>query len=160
MKYANKLMVVPYVPRINDNPKEKQILSIDQDMEEILKDKTISADQKVRLYNQALLKYNDNLSRYNLSNASEKDQSDNIFTDKLASKIGEKLPQLVNIKQEIKNENKEPNTPIKSEVKNKQEVSNDEQENIKDEKLQPIYQFFKRSDTQITQPSSDKRNTN
>ena len=58
-------------------------------MEEILKDKTInqSADQKVRLYNQALLKYNDNLSRYNLSNASEKDQSDNIFTDKLASKI-------------------------------------------------------------------------
>ena len=132
-------------------------------MEEILKDKTInqSADQKVRLYNQALLKYNDNLSRYNLSNASEKDQSDNIFTDKLASKIGEKLPQLVNIKQEIKNENKEPNTPIKSEVKNKQEVSNDELENIKDEKLQPIYQFFKRSDTQITQPPADTiRNDN
>ena len=80
-------MVVPFVPRINDYPKEKQILSIDQDIEEILKDKTKSADQKVHLYNQALLKYNDNLSRYNLSNASEKDQSDNIFTDKLASKI-------------------------------------------------------------------------
>ena len=87
MKIANKLMVVPFVPRINDYPKEKQILSIDQDIEEILKDKTKSADQKVHLYNQALLKYNDNLSRYNLSNASEKDQSDNIFTDKLASKI-------------------------------------------------------------------------
>ena len=39
MKYANKLMVVPYVPRI-ENPAEKQIFTLDQEMESILNDKT------------------------------------------------------------------------------------------------------------------------
>ena len=46
MKFANKLMVVPFVPRI-DNPAENQIFSLDQEMESILYDNTKKVDEKV-----------------------------------------------------------------------------------------------------------------
>ena len=36
MKYANKLMVVPFVPRI-ENPKETQIFTLDNNMEKNIK---------------------------------------------------------------------------------------------------------------------------
>ena len=48
MKYANKLMVVPYVPHI-DNPTQTQIFTLDQEMEEILHDKGKNVDEKVKL---------------------------------------------------------------------------------------------------------------
>ena len=56
MKYANKLMVVPYVPRL-ENPSETQIFSLDNEMELILHDKNKNVDEKVKMYNQILSKY-------------------------------------------------------------------------------------------------------
>ena len=70
MKYAHKLMVVPYVPRI-ENPTETQIFTLDQEMESILNDKTKSIDDKIKLYNQTLGKYNKTLENYNISNATQ-----------------------------------------------------------------------------------------
>ena len=70
MKYANKLMVVPYVPRI-ENPAEKQIFTLDQEMESILNDKTKTIDDKIKLYNQTLSKYNKTLENYNITNATQ-----------------------------------------------------------------------------------------
>jgi hypothetical protein len=53
MKYATKLMVVPYQPRL-ENPVETQIFSIDQEMEKILHDKSITDDDvRIKLYHQA-----------------------------------------------------------------------------------------------------------
>ena len=53
MKYANKLMVVPYVPRL-ENPQETKLFDLDDEMESILFDKTKSTCDKVKLYHQTL----------------------------------------------------------------------------------------------------------
>ena len=100
MKYANKLMVVPYVPRLESNPQEAQILDIDKEMGSILHDQTKNTDQKVKLYNQALVKFNDNLNRYKLVNEERQDQSSQVFSDLITSKVYEKIqPDLEIIKQ-------------------------------------------------------------
>ena len=59
MKYATKLMVVPYVPRL-ENPQETQIFDLDKEMESILSDSSKSPCDKIKLFNQILMKYNDN----------------------------------------------------------------------------------------------------
>ena len=85
MKYAHKLMVVPYVPRI-ENPAETQIFTLDEEMESILSDKTKSIDDKIKLYNQTLSKYNKTLENFNLSNAAQNDN----YVETMASQVADK----------------------------------------------------------------------
>ena len=86
MKYANKLMVVPYVPSI-ENPNENQIFDLDKEMELILHDKTKTIDEKVKLYNQQLSKYIKTVDQYNLSKAKDQENYVDLFSSKIADKI-------------------------------------------------------------------------
>ena len=64
MKYTNKWMVIPFVPQSSSEPKvtlstQKTLTTdkkIDKDLTSIIKNKKISPDQRVKLYNQMLLK--------------------------------------------------------------------------------------------------------
>ena len=49
-------MVVPFVKQL-ENPDEKYLMDIDQDMSQILSQENLSIDQKVKLYNRALEKF-------------------------------------------------------------------------------------------------------
>ena len=60
-------------------------------MVSILHDQTKNTDQKVKLYNQALVKFNDNLNRYKLVNEERQDQSSQVFSDLITSKVYEKI---------------------------------------------------------------------
>ena len=114
MKYANKLMVVPYVPHI-DNPTQTQIFTLDQEMEEILYDKGKNVDEKVKLYNQALNKYNKAVENFNTANASADMDYVDTFSSQLADKMYSKIkPDIETLKepyvtQSIKNEPRQSN---------------------------------------------------
>ena len=98
MKYANKLMVVPYVPRI-ENPTEKQILSLDQEMELVLNDKNKQVDEKVKMYNQVLTKYISNLKKFNMTQDNQRDYVEEVssqIADKMFSKIKPELDSFKN----------------------------------------------------------------
>lgn len=140
-------MVVPYVPRLESNAQEAQILDIDREMGSILHDQTKNTDQKVKLYNQALVKYNDNLNRYKLVNEERQDQSSQEFSDLITSKVYEKIqPDLEIIKQipgttMIKNIKLEPlkkdkrrslvkPKTIKKEIKKEEELMTEDDENL------------------------------
>ena len=56
MKFATKLMVVPYVNKLED-PVDKYLFDLDIEMSEILERKDISIEEKLSLYNQALQKF-------------------------------------------------------------------------------------------------------
>lgn len=56
MKFATKLMVVPYVNKLED-PVDKYLFGLDIEMSEILERKDISIEEKLSLYNQALQKF-------------------------------------------------------------------------------------------------------
>ena len=86
MKYAHKLMVVPYIPRI-ENPVEIQIFTLDQQMESVLNDRAKTIDDKIKLYNQILMKYNTTLQNFNLSNKPEQLN----YVDTLSSQVAEKM---------------------------------------------------------------------
>ncbi len=58
MKYATKLMVVPYVPTIED-PQRKQITDLDAHISEILNNKSINIEGKIKAYQRALVIYNE-----------------------------------------------------------------------------------------------------
>lgn len=59
MKYANKLMVVPYVNRL-EKPIEKYLLNLDSLMSEIVNKKDMSVDEKVKKYAEALVRFRTN----------------------------------------------------------------------------------------------------
>jgi chromatin remodeling complex protein RSC6 len=52
MKYATKLMVVPFVNL--QNPKDKQLSDLDTKMSDILQNNKISIDDKVKIYKKTL----------------------------------------------------------------------------------------------------------
>ena len=54
MKFAKKFMVVPFVKQL-ENPDEKYLTDIDSDMSKILNQENLSVDQKLKLYNKALI---------------------------------------------------------------------------------------------------------
>ena len=101
MKYANKLMVVPYVPRL-ENPSETQIFSLDNEMQQVLHDKNQHVDQKVKMYNQILSKYMSTLDNYKVSNAYRDEDNQGSFSSQIAEKTYSK------IKPEIESLNIEP----------------------------------------------------
>ena len=107
MKFANKLMVVPYVPSI-ENPNETHIYDLDKEMELILHDKTKTIDEKVKLYNQQLSKYIKTVDQYNLSKAQEHENYIDLFSSKIADKIKTEpeieQPKVKKAKVETKNE--------------------------------------------------------
>lgn len=57
MKYAKKMMLVPYTKNLNSQPAETKLLELDNQMSVILKNQALSVDDKVKLYNQALSKF-------------------------------------------------------------------------------------------------------
>jgi len=97
MKYASKFVVVPYVPQIK-NPIEDQITSLDQKMSNILHDKSLPVDVKVKLYNKTLLEYNKSLNNYNLTTSSDSKnklaEQSSRFVDAMIQKLE---PQLTKI---------------------------------------------------------------
>ena len=56
MKYANKLMVVPFVNKLQD-PEEKYLTDLDNEMSSILKNDKYSIEEKVKNYNKVLSKF-------------------------------------------------------------------------------------------------------
>ena len=104
MKYASKLMVVPYVPTI-ENPEETHVYTVDRDMEDILHNPNITnEDDKIKLYYQALLKYRNVLDRYNMTNASSQNKSMEVFASQIADKMYDKLTKKTGAIEEIKQE--------------------------------------------------------
>lgn len=55
MKYAKKMMLVPYVPPTT--PEETKLGELDNQMSGIIKNKSFTDDEKIKLYNQALNKF-------------------------------------------------------------------------------------------------------
>ena len=90
MKYANKLMVVPYVPRL-ENASESQIFSLDNEMAQILNDKNKQVDEKVKLYNHILSKYMSSLENYNMSNVNRQEDNTASFSSLIADKTYSKI---------------------------------------------------------------------
>jgi hypothetical protein len=58
MKYATKLMVVPFVKKIED-PETKYVNDLDDGMSEILNNKSLSVTDKISRYNDLLNKFNE-----------------------------------------------------------------------------------------------------
>jgi hypothetical protein len=67
MKYANKFMVVPYVPQI-ENEDEKFIVGLHEELQNIINSQ-LKAHDKVKQYNSTLLKYIHNLEKYKYNSA-------------------------------------------------------------------------------------------
>ena len=112
MKYATKLMVVPYVPRI-EVPQESKVLTLDDEIYDIINNKKLSVSDKVQLYNQTLLKYKDNLELYNNNDKIEQKN----YIDTISSQFVDKVKKEINheIKAEsIKNEPIEKNEGIEN----------------------------------------------
>ena len=59
MKYAKKLMVVPFVKKL-ENPSEKHLETLDTEMSEILHNTGLNADEKIKLYNTTLSRFSVN----------------------------------------------------------------------------------------------------
>ena len=64
MRHATKLMVVPFVPQIQ-NPTEKLLNDIDEKRIEYLKDKNLTQSQRNQLYNQESIRYVQNAQYLN-----------------------------------------------------------------------------------------------
>lgn len=56
MKYATKLMVLPYMPKL-ENPEERYMFNLDAEMSKVLRNRKLSIDQKVKLYSSALERF-------------------------------------------------------------------------------------------------------
>ena len=70
MKFAKKFMVVPFVKQL-ENPDEKYLTDIDSDMSKILNQENLSVDQKLKLYNKALDKFNQHYDPHLFGNSSD-----------------------------------------------------------------------------------------
>ena len=109
MKYSKKFMLVPFI-KTKDNPAEKYSEDLDSKMGDILTDKLLTPDEKVKLYNIALEKYKIN---YNNKPSSEESTSLNKISNHLESFIkdlkDEKVIKKNETKDEVKNEEKKEN---------------------------------------------------
>ena len=56
MKYAKKMMVIPFVKKL-ENPSEKFLENLDTEMTTILHTNNISVDEKIKLYNATLNRF-------------------------------------------------------------------------------------------------------
>lgn len=56
MKYGNKLMVVPFVNKL-EKTSEKYLIDLDSEMTTIIHNKNLSIDDKVKMYNQTLQRF-------------------------------------------------------------------------------------------------------
>jgi hypothetical protein len=110
MKFTNKLMIVPYVnnvPNPND-PIEKYLSSLDEEMSTILNRNDISPQEKLNLYNQSMTKYlaytnNDALNNKITGWSNDKKK---ITLDKLISELKPDIKKeiQIEIKKEIEDE--------------------------------------------------------
>ena len=109
MKFANKLMVVPFVNKI-ENPTEKYLVDLDDQMSSILLQKNVSIDEKVKLYSQALQKYLVNYdNKYTGSKTIPPDNAEmiNEIKEEFAKIKNEPIENFQEIIQEIKKNNKD-----------------------------------------------------
>jgi hypothetical protein len=86
MNEYTKFMVLPYIPKI-ENPQEKYLLKLDQEMFSILNNPKLNLTQKVVFYNRIISQYKDNIEfkRSNLINdtiPTQKSEHDTIPTQK------------------------------------------------------------------------------
>ena len=100
MKYATKLMVVPYQPRI-DNPTQTHIFKLEEQMRSVMDDPSLKPDDKVKLYNQALGRYTKSVDDYNLSNATADSNYVNNMSSNIASATYDKFKDDMAILKEI-----------------------------------------------------------
>jgi len=121
MKYASKLMVVPYVPHIQS--KEEHILhNIDEKRNQIIDNPNLSTSDKLKIYNQYSLKYKENLEKFNQNNKYEPNFID-ILTSQIVDKTYEKIKPELDKKATISVIKPENVTPEKSFITNNQPKS-------------------------------------
>jgi hypothetical protein len=102
MKHAKKMLVVPYVQAKIENPSERYVVNLDNEMTEILNNKNMTPDQKVKLYAQTLIKFKEKYDPQTTKQAID------IISSKVSSLIdvqteadlGNKLSQLLKVQQE------------------------------------------------------------
>lgn len=124
MKYATKLMVVPYVPKL-ENPSEKYLVDLDSEMSKVLNDKNLQIDQKVKLYNQTL-------QRFMVNYDSPINATSTVNFKPIESNENEIKKEKEDIKQDVKEENKiSLDENLVSIKKTKKKKSNESQTKIK-----------------------------
>ena len=140
MKFANKLMVVPFVPRL-ENATESQIFSIDHDMKKILlDDKVNNNDEKVKLFYNALSKYRDTLDRYQLSKDMLKSSYADSFSTQVASKMMEQIEENFVFPKKSKKEKTEPTENTDTVVKDEPIAEPKGQPALKEEKEETSFE--------------------
>ena len=118
MKHVTKLMVVPYVPRI-ESQSEKFLHDLNNERESVFNNKKLNSSEKLKLYSQASFKYKDNLERFK-SEEEPKSFIDILSTeivDKTYNKIKPELEEL-KVKSRLNNTNKNKVIQIKNENSN------------------------------------------
>ena len=97
MRHATKLMVVPFVPQIQ-NATEKILNDIDEKRIEYLKDKNLTQSQRNQLYNQESIRYVQNAQKFNNSNRDYEPNFIQLLTAQIADKTYSKIkPQIDSI---------------------------------------------------------------
>jgi hypothetical protein len=91
MKYANKLMVVPYTKALED-PEQAKLVELDTNMSTILADKNTNLDEKIKLYNQTLARY---MSKF---------KSDTFAKPKVLNELTEKIENVVDKNNKIQDD--------------------------------------------------------
>ena len=128
--HVTKLMVVPYVPRVEE-PQETKVLTLDEEMSSIINDPKLDVSEKVQLYNQTLLKYQDNLELYSNN---DKIQQKN-FIDVISSEVTDKVKNELKPQQIIKTEKTIIRPIIKKNIKKVLKKEKDEKLNYNNETL-------------------------
>jgi len=144
MKHATKFMVVPYANNTNQHvdPIQSYLITLDQEMNDILARNDITAKEKLSLYNQALNKYlnysNDDMTTNKIQGRSFKKLASEL-KDEIKPEIKNQIKNEINdILPEIKKEMKpEPffKTEIKSEINEKSSKDLDENKNLDKKKI-------------------------
>ena len=118
MKYATKMMVVPYVPQILDSDK-KFVTDLDIQREELLKNKELNTSDKVNLYNNLNLRYLESLNNYKNKTGETKPE----FFEILANEIATKTSELIKDQISVIKSNQINNTKLKKKVPKQQIVT-------------------------------------
>ena len=71
MKYAKKMIVVPFVQGAIQNASEAHVAYLDKEMSDILNSNKLNTDEKFKLYSQALAKFKNNFDTTALSTSQE-----------------------------------------------------------------------------------------
>ena len=66
MKFATKMMVVPYTHKV-ENQQHKYLTDLDLEMSQILSSTNLPVDDKIKLYDQTLRKFNTKFDQYSES---------------------------------------------------------------------------------------------